>query len=121
MTLSEDKKFRILWHSVASYVRSGYGNTTRNITSRLVERGYEIIVSAYYGLEPGGTMKIAGVPHLPSKMGRFGEVSCKIHLEALRLMLCSSILTGGRFLGFLECLLSAYYIHLWIIQITQRN
>lgn len=62
---------------------SGYGNVTRSVTSRLVQRGYDIIVSAYYGLEPGGTMKIEGVPHLPSKMGRFGEQSCKIHAKGL--------------------------------------
>lgn len=84
MTLSNNKRFRILWHSVASFIKSGYGNTTRNITSRLVERGYDVIVSAYYGLEPGGTMKIAGVPHLPSKIGRFGEQSCKIHARSLK-------------------------------------
>ena len=80
----ERDKLRILWHSVASYVRSGYGTTTRNITSRLVKHGYDVIVSAYYGLEPGGTMKIFGVPHLPSKEGRFGEISFKAHAARLK-------------------------------------
>jgi len=78
-----DNLLSMLWHSVAGYVQSGYGRVTRNVTSRLVKKGYRIIVSAYYGLEPGGTMKIAGVPHLPSKEGRFGEISCQRHARSL--------------------------------------
>jgi glycosyltransferase involved in cell wall biosynthesis len=77
----EKKGIRILWHSVAAHVGSGYGNTTRNITSRLVRLGYDIIVSAYYGLEPGGTVLIHGVPHIPSKMGKFGKDSCILHVR----------------------------------------
>jgi len=82
--MSNERKMRVLWHSVAGFVKSGYGNVTRNVTTRLVQRGFDVIVSAYYGLEPGGTMKIGGVPHLPSKIGRFGEHSCKLHVRNLR-------------------------------------
>jgi len=62
---------------------SGYGVTTRNITSRLVQHGYDVVVSAYYGLEPGGVLRIAGVPHLPSKIGKFGSTSCQMHARSL--------------------------------------
>jgi len=77
---------KIIWHSVAAYVRSGYGNITKNITSRLHELGYDIIVSCYYGLEPGGVMMINDVPHLPvaRHMGTFGEGSYIKHYQSFR-------------------------------------
>lgn len=82
--LEKRGKFRILWHSVSAHVGSGYGNTTRNICSRLVKRGYEVIVSAYYGLEPGGSVKIHGILHLPAKIGKFGKESCISYVNSLR-------------------------------------
>jgi len=85
---NEKELLRILWHSVAAFVKSGYGNVTRNVTSRIIQRGYNVFVSAYYGLEPGGTMKIEGVPHLPSKIGQFGKVSCQLHAKRLRPDMC---------------------------------
>jgi len=77
-------KLRILWHSVAGQIRSGYGKVTNNVTSRLVRLGWDIIVSAYYGIEPGGSLIINGVPTVPSKLGGFGKDSCINHFKNLQ-------------------------------------
>ena len=66
------KKARILWHSVSPYIRSGYGKVTKNITTRLASLGYDVIVSAYYGMEPGGVVQYNGVLVVASKEGPFG-------------------------------------------------
>ena len=67
----EIKKLRLLWHSVAPWIRSGYGNTTNQVVSRLVKYGFDVWVSAYYGVEPGGVVPYQ-YPVLPSKAGPFG-------------------------------------------------
>ena len=75
-------KLRLLWHSVAPWIASGYGTTTREVCTRLQKYGFEIIISAYYGAEPGGVPPYQ-VPVLPSKDGPFGIASaaqyCKQH------------------------------------------
>jgi len=90
-------KYKFLWHSVAGSVRSGYGNLTRQIPSRLVAKGFQIFVSAYYGLDPGGVILINGVPHLPSKVGRFGEHSCIRHFQSLK---CNAAILTTDFWAF---------------------
>jgi len=67
-------KMRILWHSVAPFIRSGYGHVTNQIVSRLADHGFDIWISAYYGVEPGGVMPYK-VPVLPAKEGPFGVAS----------------------------------------------
>jgi len=74
-------KLRILWHSVSGQIRSGYGKVTNNVCSRLVKLGYDIVVSAYYGIEPGGVLIINGVPTIPAKRGQFGKDSCISHFK----------------------------------------
>lgn len=69
---NESNKFTILWHSVAPFINSGYGRITHNITTRLANAGYKVIVSAYYGIEQGGMLNYNGVYCLPSKDGSFG-------------------------------------------------
>jgi glycosyltransferase involved in cell wall biosynthesis len=68
------KKLRVLWHSVAPWIASGYGKVTREICTRLPRHGFEVIISAYYGLEPGGTPPYP-ITVLPSKEGPFGTAS----------------------------------------------
>jgi len=51
---------------------SGYGKTTMHILSRLKKYGYGVICSAYYGVEPGGSLIYEGFPVLSSKEGPFG-------------------------------------------------
>ena len=69
------KPLTILWHSVSPHIRSGYGKTTYNICKRLVNAGYRIVISAYYGLEPGGVLNLGGMLVVPAKQGPFGQLS----------------------------------------------
>ena len=69
------RKLRMLWHSVSPFIRSGYGKVTYNITSRLAKLGYQVIISAYYGVEPGGMLEIGGCSVVSSKEGSFGVIS----------------------------------------------
>ncbi len=71
---AKDSKLRILWHSVAPWIASGYGKTTREICTRLPKHGFEVIISAYYGVEPGGIPPYL-IPVLPSKDGPYGIAS----------------------------------------------
>lgn len=42
---------RILWHSVAPWASSGYGNQTEVFVPRLRDLGHDMAISAYWGLE----------------------------------------------------------------------
>lgn len=64
-------KLRVLWHSVAPWIATGYGKVTRQICTRLPKYGFQTVISAYYGLEPGGLLPYQ-IPVLPSKDGPFG-------------------------------------------------
>lgn len=59
---------------MAPWIASGYGKTTREICTRLPKYGFDVIISAYYGAEPGGIPPYQ-VPVLPSKAGPFGIAS----------------------------------------------
>jgi len=65
-------KLKLLWHSVAPWIRSGYGNVTNQVVSRLVKFGFDVMISAYYGTEPGGELEYNGVKVVSSKEGPFG-------------------------------------------------
>ncbi|MCW4009157.1 MAG: glycosyltransferase family 4 protein [Candidatus Bathyarchaeota archaeon] len=71
---SSFSNLKILWHSVAPWIASGYGKTTREVCRRLQEHGAKVIISAYYGAEPGGVPPYE-VPVFPSKNGSFGIAS----------------------------------------------
>lgn len=77
---------KILWHSVAPQIRSGYGTITRHIIGRLFQLEYDTIISAYYGIEAGGVVLINGVPCVPCArhMGSFGEGSYKQHFKSFQ-------------------------------------
>lgn len=80
--MSVDKpKLTLLWHSVVPWVRSGYGHVTNMILSRLVKHGYRCIMSAYYGIEPGGIINYNGITTVPSKEGPFGIFSAQKHAQ----------------------------------------
>lgn len=55
----------VLWHSNASHYPSGFGTQTRQITWRLVDRGYGVVVSAYVGLEGAPIKDEHGILQLP--------------------------------------------------------
>ena len=82
--MTQEPKLVILWHSVSPHVESGYGRVTRNVTTRLVRYGYKVIVSAYYGLEPGGILNYNGVYVVASKEGRFGIISAQKYAKQFR-------------------------------------
>jgi len=85
--MQEQSKLRILWHSVAPFIRSGYGNVTKQVTSRLVQAGFFVVASCYYGIEPGGVLMINGVLCLPAKLGVFGKDSAIYNFNKLKMHL----------------------------------
>lgn len=42
---------KILWHSVAPWASSGYGNQTEVFAPRIRDMGHDVAISAYWGLE----------------------------------------------------------------------
>jgi len=71
---NSSKKLRVLWHSVAPWIASGYGKVTKEVCTRLPKHGFEVLISAYYGIEPGGTPPYP-ITVLPSKEGPYGTTS----------------------------------------------
>lgn len=69
MEMENPKELKILWHSVAPYVRSGYGTVTKNICFRLKAFQYPVVISTYYGLMEGGMLNLGGCPVLPIAQG----------------------------------------------------
>lgn len=59
------RDMRILWFSVAPYVKSGYGVVTKQFVSRLINRGFTAMVVAYYGLAKGGFLKVGDIVTFP--------------------------------------------------------
>jgi len=88
--LESKRILKILWHGVSSACRSGYGTVTRYVAGGLHRLGYDIIVSAYYGVEEGGVLLIDGLPTLPCtrRGGDFGRISCLRHYKGFRRNLC---------------------------------
>jgi len=70
----------ILWHGVAPFIYSGYGTLTKNIALRIGQI-YPTIITCYYGLHTGGSLRIAGVRVLPVTEHNWGEYSVKHYLE----------------------------------------
>jgi len=59
------RDLRILWHSVAPWICSGYGKVTKYFTLGLANRGFPLFISSYFGLHPGGTIRYRGLYVLP--------------------------------------------------------
>lgn len=68
-------KGRIIWHSVAPWIKSGYGNLSLNILYRMKKIGLEPYCSCYYGAESGGILDYKGIKCFGSKEGNFGIIS----------------------------------------------
>ncbi|MGD6809493.1 MAG: hypothetical protein ACQCN3_07335 [Candidatus Bathyarchaeia archaeon] len=82
-TKNQSSKLRILWHSVAPWIASGYGKTTREVCTRLPKYGFEVLISAYYGADPGGIPSYP-IPVLPSKDGPFGISSASEYCKQFK-------------------------------------
>jgi len=79
-----DKKFNLLWHSVAPFVYSGYGIVTKNVALRLGQK-YPMIISCYYGLHTGASLRIANVRVVPVTDPNHGEESVKHYIEKFKI------------------------------------
>lgn len=70
---------RLLWHSNAPMVPTGYGQQTGLFTPYLAEH-YDLAISSFYGLE-GAPIKWEGIPVLAGMGGEYGNQSLAEHAE----------------------------------------
>jgi FkbM family methyltransferase len=63
---------RILWHSVAPWVPTGYGQQTGIMTPRIKALGHDVALSVYYGLQ-GAQMDWQGMTCYPSYAANYGS------------------------------------------------
>lgn len=62
---------KILWHSVAPWAPTGYGQQTATFTPRIKADGHDVVISAYYGLQ-GAELNWRGIRCLPSYAAHYG-------------------------------------------------
>jgi len=75
---------RILWHSVAPWIKTGYGGQTELFAYRLKQLlGHDVAISSYV-LPAGGTLTYNGIPILPRGDDRFGNDVLGLHAKAWR-------------------------------------
>lgn len=82
------RDIRILWHSVAPYINSGYGTVTRYFMAGLLNRGMTGFVSAYYGLQPGGMINWKGIYVLPVLKTQSDQLGFNSSFEHYRRFAC---------------------------------
>jgi FkbM family methyltransferase len=63
---------KIVWHSVAPWVGTGYGQQTGQATPRIKALGHDIAISAYYGLW-GGVQRWRGMNVYPGYAKGYGK------------------------------------------------
>lgn len=63
---------KIIWHSVAPWVGTGYGQQTGQATPRIKAAGHDIAISAYYGLW-GGVQQWRGMNIYPGYAKGYGK------------------------------------------------
>jgi len=63
---------KILWHSVAPWVGTGYGTQTGLFTPRIAAAGHDVAISAYYGWM-GAKTSWHGLPVYPSYAESYGR------------------------------------------------
>jgi len=80
------QRLRILWHGVAPFVCSGYGIVTKNVALR-IGQVYPTVISCYYGLHTGGSLRIHGVRVLPTVEKDYGEYSVKHFIKKFKINL----------------------------------
>lgn len=62
---------KILWHSNAPWAATGYGVQTRLFTPRIRDLGYDVAISAFYGLE-GASINWSGMKVYPRAFHPYG-------------------------------------------------
>jgi FkbM family methyltransferase len=63
---------KILWHSVAPWAPTGYGQQTAINAPRIKNLGHDLVISAYYGLQ-GAELMWNGLKVLPSYSAAYGS------------------------------------------------
>jgi FkbM family methyltransferase len=63
---------KILWHSVAPWAPTGYGQQTAINAPRIKALGHDVVISAYYGLQ-GAELMWNGLKVLPSYSAAYGS------------------------------------------------
>jgi glycosyltransferase involved in cell wall biosynthesis len=71
---------KILWHSNAPWVASGYGKQTRLFAARLQKLGHEVAISAFSGLQ-GARIDFEGMTVYPRGIDSHGNDVLAVHAE----------------------------------------
>jgi len=79
---------RILWHSVAPYIGSGYGKVTKYTLAGLLNKGFVALCSAYYGIQPGGVVNYKGIYVLPVVKESMDKLGFKTAAEHYKRFQC---------------------------------
>jgi len=116
---------KILWHSVAPWVGTGYGNQTGLFAPRVASLGHDVAISAYYGLA-GTKMRWRGLtvyPHyaesygtdvvVPHALDHFGATAGK-HLNMREAAGRGVIITLGDVWTFRAPLLAEMNVAAWV-------
>lgn len=72
---------KILWHSNAPWVATGYGVQTKLFAPRIADLGYEVAISALYGLE-GAVQSWHNIPVFPKLFHPYGQDAAVSHAKA---------------------------------------
>lgn len=72
---------KLLWHSNAPFSSTGYGAQTALFTPQLKKAGYDIAISAFYGLE-GAPLEHNGIVIYPGLSGTFGNETIVPHARS---------------------------------------
>jgi glycosyltransferase involved in cell wall biosynthesis len=86
MAQKTSTSLRILWHSCSPTGRGGYGIVTKYIACNLGDL-FPIVVSCYYGMPQHTTVKLNGVPILPTSMADFGRFSVMHYMDKFQINL----------------------------------
>jgi glycosyltransferase involved in cell wall biosynthesis len=79
-TTGPGRKLNIVWHSVAPWISSGYGQQTATFVPRIRDLGHDISISAFAGLE-GHIGNWNGVPVFPQDHTRFNKYALRKYVQ----------------------------------------
>ncbi len=71
---------KIMWHSVAPWIPSGYGQQTAIFTKRIRDLGHDVAISAFAGIE-GHMGNWEGIPVFPQDHTRFNKYALRKYVQ----------------------------------------
>jgi len=104
----DNSKLRVMFHTVAPWIRSGYGNLCNNIGTRLSQK-YLVVASCYYGCESGGVVNFKGILVIPAKKGPFGRDSCIFFYKSFKIDIAILMTDGWAFPWFPKNITRPYF------------